>query len=353
MNCKDEIELIIPSRAHKEQVENYMNEHFEIGQFWLNGTGGLHHIKNFDQWIEVMENNPYYDGDEKEGIFSTVYLGVRKSDNKIIGMVQIRHSLNERLLKNIGNIGDGVRPSERKKGYASELIRLALIECQKIGLKRVLMCCYDDNIGSKKSIIKNGGILENEIISTDGKIEQRYWISLNKAYSNDVKSIIGVEEVEQYKKTFNNEEFNGDLYFNYFKKVSTPLKVRDGKTIIDEGYKWLEFYNYDSKVRLTAIYDSNNEIVEWYFDIARMIGKENDVSFVDDMFLDILAEPQKEPKLLYEDEFKESYKRLEMTKKEHDEAYELAYNLINKLKEKNNDLLNFTNKYLNYMLLEE
>lgn len=77
-----------------------------------------------------------------------------------------------------GHIGDGVRPSERRKGYATEMIRLALIECRNLGFDRVLMCCNRDNIGSAKSIIKNGGVLENEIISKDGDIVERYWIEL-------------------------------------------------------------------------------------------------------------------------------------------------------------------------------
>ncbi len=83
---------------------------------------------------------------------------------------EIRHKLNESLLKNGGHIGDGVRPSERRKGYATEMIRLALEECKKIGIDRVLMVCYKDNIGSRKSIINNGGVLENELPAEDGKM---------------------------------------------------------------------------------------------------------------------------------------------------------------------------------------
>ena len=77
-----------------------------------------------------------------------------------------------------GHIGDGIRPSERRKGYATEMIRLALIECKKLGLDRVLMVCERDNIGSAKSIMKNGGVLEKEIINPDGSVEQRYWIEI-------------------------------------------------------------------------------------------------------------------------------------------------------------------------------
>ena len=97
--------------------------------------------------------------------------------NIMVGAVNIRHDLNEYLLKYGGHIGDGVRPSERRKGYATKMINLALKECKKLKIKRVLLVCDKNNIGSAKSIINNGGILENEVINDD-KIIQRYWIDL-------------------------------------------------------------------------------------------------------------------------------------------------------------------------------
>lgn len=95
--------------------------------------------------------------------------------NIFIGAVNIRHYLSERLLQSGGHIGDGVRPSERNKGFGTEIIRLALLECDKLGIKDILMCCNKDNVASAKTIIKNGGILENEI-DCNGTIIQRYWI---------------------------------------------------------------------------------------------------------------------------------------------------------------------------------
>ena len=97
----------------------------------------------------------------------------------LLGAVNIRHYLNDYLLQFGGHIGDGIRPSERRKGYATEMIRLALIECKKLGINRVLMVCDKSNIGSAKSIINNGGILENEFVDEDGEINQRYWIALD------------------------------------------------------------------------------------------------------------------------------------------------------------------------------
>ena len=100
--------------------------------------------------------------------------------NILLGAVNVRLYLNDYLYQCGGHIGDGIRPSERRKGYATEMIRLALIECKKIGIDRVLMVCDKTNIGSAKSIMNNGGILENEFIDEDGNINQRYWIDLEE-----------------------------------------------------------------------------------------------------------------------------------------------------------------------------
>lgn len=125
---------------------------------------------NYVENLDVLEPSPnlvpdstFFCLDEERDIF--------------VGAVNIRHYLNDRLLLSGGHIGDGVRPSERRKGIATGMIALALEECEKLGIDRVLMVCDKDNVGSAKSIQNNGGVLENEI-EEDGVIEQRYWIDL-------------------------------------------------------------------------------------------------------------------------------------------------------------------------------
>lgn len=86
--------------------------------------------------------------------------------------------MNEYLLSYGGHIGYSVRRSERKKGYATEMLKLALKECEGLGITKVLLTCDKDNIASAKTIIKNEGILENEV-QEEGGITQRYWINLN------------------------------------------------------------------------------------------------------------------------------------------------------------------------------
>ena len=131
---------------------------------------------DFNYYLENIETKVPQDGKVPDSVFFLADL-----DNKhLIGAVNIRHYLNDALLKDGGHIGDGIRPSERRKGYGTLLVKMALAECQKLGIEKVLMVCDKDNIGSAKTIINCGGILENEIISDNGKIEQRYWIDLKK-----------------------------------------------------------------------------------------------------------------------------------------------------------------------------
>lgn len=130
---------------------------------------------DFDYYLDNLDLK-----EPKEGkVPSSTFFLLDEERNILLGAINIRHYLNEYLLKYAGHIGDGIRPSERRKGYATEMIRLALIECKKLGIDKVLMVCDKSNIGSRKSIINNGGILENEFLDEDGKIVQRYWIEID------------------------------------------------------------------------------------------------------------------------------------------------------------------------------
>lgn len=129
---------------------------------------------DFDYYLEHLEHKVPLEGKVPDSVFFLL----DEERNILVGAINIRHYLNEYLLQYAGHIGDGIRPSERGKGYATEMIRLALIECKKLGINDVLMVCDKDNIASAKSIIKNGGVLENEIVNEKGKIDQRYWIKV-------------------------------------------------------------------------------------------------------------------------------------------------------------------------------
>ncbi len=103
-------------------------------------------------------------------------------DNRMLGQVRLRHELTDGLKIEGGHIGYDVRPSERRKGYGTEMLRLALDKARGIGLERVMLTCDADNIASAKIIESNGGKLTGTATSArSGKIINQYWIELRRA----------------------------------------------------------------------------------------------------------------------------------------------------------------------------
>jgi len=95
---------------------------------------------------------------------------------RILGVVNIRHKLTEHLMNAGGHIGYGIRPSERQKGFATELLRLSLEKTRELGIDSVLVVCDAINVGSEKTIQKNGGIEDTDFVEDDGNVIKRYWI---------------------------------------------------------------------------------------------------------------------------------------------------------------------------------
>lgn len=113
----------------------------------------------------------------KEGMVEHSTYWLVNDDNRVLGAVNIRHRLNEKLLQGSGHIGYGIRPSERQKGNASEALKQALDIAKNMGIDRALVVCDKNNIASAKTIQKNGGVMENEALD-DGEVIQRYWIDI-------------------------------------------------------------------------------------------------------------------------------------------------------------------------------
>jgi predicted acetyltransferase len=101
-------------------------------------------------------------------------------EGEVVGMLRLRHHLNEALLRSGGHVGYYVRPAARGRGYATEMLRLALDEARALGIERVLLTAYTTNSASVRVIEKNGGLLENIVPDPEtGEPHARFWIDLS------------------------------------------------------------------------------------------------------------------------------------------------------------------------------
>lgn len=168
------LKLVKASEQYRVQITDMLEEWFSTGEKIIPNSIRRIDYHDFKYYCDNLEIK-----DTSLGLVpDSTFFCFDEERNIVVGAVNIRHYLSEHLLNFGGHIGDGVRPSERRKGIATQMIALALAECKNLGINKVLMVCNKENIGSAKSIINNGGILENEIYS-DGEVLQRYWIDLD------------------------------------------------------------------------------------------------------------------------------------------------------------------------------
>ncbi len=172
-----DIFLITPSEKYFEKIADYRDEFLE--ENFIPGCGPLRTTQNLTKWLRKIALYSDKDTVPSNLVVATQFICVRKSDNRILGMIQVRHYLNDYLMNFAGHIGYSIRPSERKKGYAKKMLKLALGYCRQIGLEKVLIACEENNEASRKTILSNGGIYEKTVYEPDKKVNlQKYWIEL-------------------------------------------------------------------------------------------------------------------------------------------------------------------------------
>lgn len=172
------LRLETPGAGHEAQALALRAEHLAHGEASIAGSGRWSETPAYADWLDALARDADPARVEPGRVVGATYFVVRAEDNEIVGMVNLRHTLNDFLLHEGGHIGYSIRPSQRRQGYATQALALMLGVCAGLGLHRVLVTCNADNTASARTIQKNGGVLEDARTAGDGRLVQRYWINL-------------------------------------------------------------------------------------------------------------------------------------------------------------------------------
>ncbi|GAF67180.1 putative acetyltransferase [Bacillus sp. TS-2] len=168
------IKLVKPTATLK-------SEYIEFYRDWINSGEKMvpwvikEDPEPFERMLQFLEDQESGEGLIGEQVKNSTFW-LKNDSGKVVGAVNIRHELNGFLREQGGHIGYGIRPSERRKGYATELLKLALKELAELGKKEALVCCDSENMASFKTIKNNGGSLETDYVHPDGQIIKRFWV---------------------------------------------------------------------------------------------------------------------------------------------------------------------------------
>ena len=147
--------LVRPGEEHEAAVMDYRRRFLCAGEV-LHGCAGLERFERYGGWLQMTRDNCR----EETGHAPLVPVLLAQGEKG-----------------GGGHIGYSVHPDLRRRGYAKQMLSLALEECRKMGMRRVLVTCDKENAASARTIRANGGVLENEV-EAGGRTTQRYWIAL-------------------------------------------------------------------------------------------------------------------------------------------------------------------------------
>ena len=161
-----------------DAVKEYRAEFLAQGDS-MDGCSNLRRFENMNDWFDWICKAGNPSTCPPNWVPDTQFISIRQCDGRLVGMLDVRHELNEACRNLFGNIGYSIRSSERGKGYATEQLRLAKEICKSLNMEKILISCHKENLASAKTILRNGGLLENEVVDhRNGEVLQRYWITL-------------------------------------------------------------------------------------------------------------------------------------------------------------------------------
>jgi predicted acetyltransferase len=180
----DNLRLVPPNKAMRAAYCSFSQEFRTAGEEIAGSGGEMGSESDFEEFVDGILQRSKGKGLPEGYVPASAFWLVR--DQRILGTVDIRHRLSEALRDFGGHIGYSVRPSERRKGYGTQMLALALQEARRLGISRALVTCDRENIASARVIRNNGGVLDSESHSSlAGRVTQRYWIELGEGEDDE------------------------------------------------------------------------------------------------------------------------------------------------------------------------
>lgn len=168
------IELVKPSVEMKTLMADFVSEFKEHKEDTINGCCGLTRFNDYGEWILFI--NDVENGLIPDRIPSSTFVAIDTLSNAVAGIIDIRHSLSQKYYYS-GHIGYSIRPSLRRMGYGTEILRLGVEKAKKYDIDKLLLVCEKSNVASQKVIERSNGVMEKEILM-DGHVYFVYWIDI-------------------------------------------------------------------------------------------------------------------------------------------------------------------------------
>jgi len=170
------IKLVVPTIELKDEALEYRQEHFDNGENIINGSELFDKTESYEEWLQTVTNNANIKTVNPNWVLTDTFFAIDEETKKIIGIIDFRHTLND-FLVDFGHCGYSVRPSERNKGYATEMLKQIKDIARKAGLPELQLSVEKNNTPSIKTIQKNDGVYERTF-EFEGEKADVYKISL-------------------------------------------------------------------------------------------------------------------------------------------------------------------------------
>ncbi|MBR6115352.1 MAG: GNAT family N-acetyltransferase [Oscillospiraceae bacterium] len=174
----DQLMLLKPARDYLEEIFKYRSAFIAMGEP-MDGTGSLYRMPDPNDWLQQVEDLSRPETTPENWVVTSQYICVRPYDNRLVGMIQLRHFLNEFLELYGGHIEFSVLPEDRGKGYATWMLKNTLRYARDLALDRVILACDANNAAAVRVIEKNGGVPLDTVVEPDYDTElRRFTITL-------------------------------------------------------------------------------------------------------------------------------------------------------------------------------